>query len=49
MIIEFIINTYGKDTFIKWLENPNDFMNQIKEIDNKFNEYIIQKIEVRIK
>lgn len=48
MIIEFLINTYKKETLLKWLVNAKEFMNQIVEIDNKFNEYVIQKIEASI-
>lgn len=49
LVIEFLINNYGKDTFISWLKNPDTFLEKINEIDSLFQEYIIQKIETRIK
>ena len=48
LIIEFLINTYGKDAFIKWLQNHKDFISHISKFDNLFNSYIISKIEARI-
>ena len=48
LIIEFLLNTYGKDSFIKWLQNPNDFISYITKIDDSFKTYIISKIEARI-
>lgn len=48
LIIEFLINTYGKDVFIKWLQRPNEFTSYINKIDDSFNTYIISKIEARI-
>ena len=48
LIIEFLINTYGKDYFIKWLQNPDEFTSYTNQIDAAFNSYIISKIEARI-
>ena len=48
LIIEFLINTYGKDNFLKWLQNPEDFIPCINQIDDSFHSYIISKIEARI-
>jgi hypothetical protein len=47
-IIEFLIITYGKATFLEWLQNPDRFTNNIKEIDELFKAYIIRKIEANI-
>lgn len=48
-IVEFLINTYGKNVFLDWLQNPCKFLQKVNEIDLEFNAYIIQKIEARIK
>lgn len=49
MIIEFLLEVYGKERFLEWLINAEKFINQIQEIDEKFNQYIIEIIEARIK
>jgi hypothetical protein len=43
-IIEFLIITYGKATFLEWLQNSNAFLSNIDEIDETFGEYITKKI-----
>jgi len=49
MIIEFLLETYGRECFLDWLKNSEKFMERIQEIDEKFNDYIVEKIETRIK
>lgn len=48
IIIEFILKTYGKETFIKWLLYPSEFLSQIDNVSKLFNTYIIKEIEARI-
>lgn len=48
MIIEFLLLTYGKENFLKWLQEPDSFMEMIEKIDTEFYVYISKKIEARI-
>ena len=48
LIIEYLLDAYGKDNFLKWLQNPNEFIDNLDEIDYSYHNYIIQKIEARI-
>lgn len=48
-IVDFLINSYGKDTFLKWLQNPNEFIKEIQKLDEAFERHILNEIEVRIK
>lgn len=48
-IIDFLINTYGKNEFLDWLQNPQIFLEKIEEINLNFEKHIITKIEARIK
>ena len=48
LIIDFLIKKYGKETFLKWLQNPKGFIDRIDEINELYNKYIVEKIEVRI-
>lgn len=42
-IIEFFLNTYGKDIFISWLQNPPTFLNKLDEINIAFKLHIAKK------
>ncbi len=48
LIIDFLIKEYGKETFLNWLQNPQNFMDRIDEINELYNKYITEKIEARI-
>ena len=48
-IVQYLIQTYGKEKYLKWLQNSELFLNELKEIEDEFNKYIIKKIESRIK
>lgn len=48
-IVEFLINSYGKDTFLEWLQNPNKFCKELPKLDKAFEKYILNEIEARIK
>lgn len=49
LIIEYLLNTYGKEKFIKWLQFPEEFIANLDEFDINFDTYITKIIEGRIK
>lgn len=49
LIISFLLDLYGKDTFINWLQYPKEFVSILDEVDSSFNEYVMKEIEARIK
>ena len=49
LIIEYLLNTYGKENFINWLQFPKKFIANLNEFDISFEAYIVRKIEARIK
>lgn len=48
LIIEYLINTYGKQKFLNWLQNPEKFIEELPKIDTNFENYIIKKITEKI-
>ena len=49
LITEFLITHFGKVTFLSWLQTPSEFILSLPKIDEEFQNYIMQKIETRIK
>ena len=48
-IIEYLMNLYGKNKYLEWLQNSDQFLKESSKIEYEFNKYIINKIEARIK
>lgn len=48
-IVEYLINLYGKMQYLEWLQNSDSFLKESNKIGYEFNQYIIKKIEARIK
>lgn len=49
LIIEFLLEHYGKDMFLNWLQKPTEFEKHLEKINTLYDEYIKIKIEARIK
>lgn len=48
-IVEYLINSYGKEQYLEWLQDSDSFLKESDKIGYEFHQYIIKKIEARIK
>ena len=44
VIMEFLIDKFGKEKILYWLQNPDNFLNAINTLEEDFKKFLTQKI-----